>query len=77
MQNGRRYSLSGDIDLQGDVERSHHIAINYEYENTRPDITMLYDLFNKHSFNLEAGRKAFEMTQDDRGRGGGLGKDDR
>jgi len=65
MQNGRRYSLSGDIDLQGDVERSHHIAINYEYENTRPDIPMLYDLFNKHSFNVKAGRKAFEVGSTD------------
>jgi len=65
MQNGRRYSLSGDIDFQGDVERSHHIAINYEYDNTRPDIPMLYDLFNKHSFNIKAGRKAFEVGSTD------------
>merc|ERR1711892_729353 len=65
MQSGRRYSLSGDVDFQGDVERNHHIAINYEYENTRPDIPMLSDLYNKHSINVKAGRKAFEVGSTD------------
>jgi len=61
MQSGRRYSLTGDINLKGGVERKHHLAIKYEYENSRPDIGMLYDVFNKHSFNVKVGRKAFEV----------------
>jgi len=65
MQSGRRYSLSGDIDFQGDIERKHHIAINYEFDNTRPDIPMLYDIFNKHSFAMKVGRKAFEVGSTD------------
>jgi len=65
VQSGRRFSLSGDINFKGDVERKHHLAIKYEYENTRPDIAMLYDMFNKHSFNVKVGRKAFEVGSTD------------
>ena len=61
IQSGRRYSLLVDVDFQGEVERKHHIALNYEYESSLPDMPMLFHGSNKHSFNVKAGRKPFEV----------------
>ena len=58
---GGLFRFKGDFDLIGDVIRKHNIFFKFEYENDRPKIHTLKEVFPKHDMSLKFVRNNFDL----------------
>jgi len=58
---GGTYRFNADLDLIGDIIRQHVINFKYEYENDRPNIHTMREVYPKQEYSLKLKRKQFEL----------------
>jgi len=58
---GGQIMLKGDFELIGDIVREHQIHFKYEYENDRPNLHTMREVFPKQAFSMKLIRNQFDL----------------
>ena len=58
---GGQFKLKGDFELIGDIVREHNMFFKFEYENDRPNVHTLREVFPKQAFSMKIVRKQFDL----------------
>jgi len=62
MKNGGGYfKLNGNLYLIGDIVREHEMFVKYEFENDRPKVHTLKEVFPKQTFTMKMVRSQFDL----------------